>query len=251
MQWPDPGVPSSPGPVLAFVRRVHTFEPPGCGPTVVHCSAGVGRSACYIAIDAMLERIKYDSMIDIYGYVNMMRSQRNFMVQTDEQYMFVYDVLVEAIECGVTELTSREFSAEFKQLTALLDNGRETLLETQFKSLTTMADYGEYDSFSMTAAFANEHKNRSKMIVPFDANRVQLQPLRSHEGSDYMNASYINGYYRPNQFIATQGPTEKTAADFWRMIMDMNCTIIVMLTNLDDKDGNVSSVIFMIFLVSL
>ncbi|XP_012554371.2 receptor-type tyrosine-protein phosphatase delta isoform X1 [Hydra vulgaris] len=235
LQWPDPGVPSCPGPVLAFVRRVHSFEPPGCGPTVVHCSAGVGRSACYIAIDAMLERIKYDNMIDIYGYVNMMRSQRNFMVQTDEQYMFVYDVLVEAIECGVTELTSREFSAEFKQLTALLNNGRETLLETQFKSLSTV---DEYDSSAMTAAYANDHKNRSKVIVPFDSNRVQLQPLRSHEGSDYINASYIDGYYRPSQFIATQGPSEKTAADFWRMIMDINCTIVVMVTNLDDKDGH-------------
>ncbi|XP_065658260.1 receptor-type tyrosine-protein phosphatase S-like [Hydra vulgaris] len=230
LQWPDPGLPSCPGPVLAFVRRVHSFEPPGCRPTVVHCSAGVGRSACYIAIDAMLERIKYDNMIDIYGYVNMMRLQRNFMVQTDEQYMFVYDVLVEAIECGVTELTSREFSAEFKQLTALLNNGRETLLETQFKSLSTV---DEYDSSAMTVAYANEHKNRSKVIVPFDSNRVQLQPLRSHEGSNYINASYINGYYRPCQFITTQGPSEKTVADFWRMIMDVNCTIIVMISNLD------------------
>ncbi|XP_065668138.1 receptor-type tyrosine-protein phosphatase S-like [Hydra vulgaris] len=168
----------------------------------------------------MLERLKYDSMIDIYGYMNMMRSQRNFMVQTDEQYMFVYDVLVEAIECGVTELTSRTFSAEFKQLTALLVNGRETLVKTQFKSFTAMAEDGEHDSSSMTAAFANKHK--------------KLQPSRSHEGSDYMNGSYIDGYYRPNQCIATQGPTEKS--DFWRMIM--NCTILVMLTNLDDKDGN-------------
>ncbi|XP_065658282.1 receptor-type tyrosine-protein phosphatase S-like [Hydra vulgaris] len=135
----------------------------------------------------------------------------------------------------MTELTSREFLAEFKQLTALLNNGRETLLETQFKNLSTV---DEYDSSAMTVAYANEHKNRSKVIVPFDSNRVQLQPLRSHEGSDYINASYVNGYYRPSQFIATQGPSKKTAADFWRMIMDVNCTIIVMVTNLDDKEGH-------------
>ena len=46
-------------------------------------SAGVGKTACFIAIDSMLQRIENDYTVDIYGYVTMMRSQRNFMIQSD------------------------------------------------------------------------------------------------------------------------------------------------------------------------
>ena len=241
LQWPDPGVPENPGPVLAFIRRVRSFDPPGNGPTLVHCSAGVGRSACYIAVDAMLERSKYDSMIDIYGYVTMMRSQRNFMVQTDEQYLFVYDVLVEAIEYGNTEILSNELNAEFKKITELRSNGRETLLETQFKSITLATNYAlDPNLMSVAHSSVNEEKNRCRTIVPFDSNRVVLQTLRSQEGSNYINASYIDGYHAKNTFIATQGPTKETVADFWRMVLEQECSIVVMLSNLEEK-GKVCS----------
>ena len=140
LQWPDPGVPENPGPVLSFVRRVKSHQQPGSGPTLVHCSAGIGRSACFIAIDAMLERLKHDSMIDIYGYITMMRSQRNFMIQTDEQYAFVYDVIVEAIDCGNTEVTVAQFVGEYKKLSELNNNG-ETGLERQFKSIALNNQY--------------------------------------------------------------------------------------------------------------
>ncbi|KAG5286356.1 hypothetical protein AALO_G00013920 [Alosa alosa] len=58
--WPDHGVPEYPTPFLAFLRRVKACNPPDAGPVVVHCSAGVGRTGCFIVIDAMLERIKHE-----------------------------------------------------------------------------------------------------------------------------------------------------------------------------------------------
>jgi len=67
--WPDHGVPDHPAPFLMFLRRVKALNPPDCGPMIVHCSAGVGRTGCFIVIDSMLERIKYDNTIDIYGHV--------------------------------------------------------------------------------------------------------------------------------------------------------------------------------------
>jgi len=89
----------------------------------------------------------------------------------------------------------------------------------------------------LTAAWAapNEGKNRCHTIVPFDSNRVVLQPLRSHEGSDYINASYVDGFHEKNAYIAAQGPTAATVTDFWRMIVEMNCSTIVMLTNTEEK----------------
>jgi len=239
LQWPDPGVPLHYGPVLAFIRRVRSFDPPGCGPALVHCSAGVGRSACFIAIDAMLERLKHDSMIDIYGYVTMMRTQRNFMVQTDEQYIFIYDVLVEAIQHGHTEIQSTELAAVYKSLTELRSNGREPMLELQFNSINATSSYYDQTAFSCAHTSVNESKNRCRTIVPFDHNRVVLQAIYRQENSEYINASYIDGFYRKSAFIATQGPLHNTIADFWRMVMEHDSSIIVMLSNLEEQ-GKVS-----------
>ena len=67
-------------------------------------------------------------------------------------------------------------------------------------------------------------------ILPYESSRVCLQPLRGEEGSDYINASYIDGYRYRNAYIATQGPLNETVEDFWRMLWEHNSTIIVMLT---------------------
>ena len=67
--WPDHGVPDYPGPFLQFLRRIITMNPPDAGPMITHCSAGVGRTGAFIVIDSMLERIKHDKTIDVYGKI--------------------------------------------------------------------------------------------------------------------------------------------------------------------------------------
>jgi netrin-G3 ligand len=61
---------------LMFVHRVKLLNPSDAGPIVVHCSAGVGRTGCFIVIDALLERLKHEKTIDIYGHVTLLRAQR-------------------------------------------------------------------------------------------------------------------------------------------------------------------------------
>lgn len=79
--WPDHGVPDHPAPFLQFLRRVRGCNPQDSGPIVVHCSAGVGRTGCFIVIDSMIERLRHEKSIDIYGHVTCLRAQRNYMVQ--------------------------------------------------------------------------------------------------------------------------------------------------------------------------
>lgn len=86
----------------------------------------------------------------------------------------------------------------------------------------------------------NKHKNRLVHILPLEGTRVCLQPVRGIEGSDYINASFIDGYRYRSAYIATQGPLVDTTDDLWRMLWEHNSTIIVMLTKLKEM-GRVSS----------
>uniref|UniRef100_A0A8D3ADP6 Receptor-type tyrosine-protein phosphatase S n=1 Tax=Scophthalmus maximus TaxID=52904 RepID=A0A8D3ADP6_SCOMX len=228
--WPDHGVPEHPTPFLAFLRRVKACNPPDAGPMVVHCSAGVGRTGCFIVIDAMMERIKHEKTVDIYGHVTLMRAQRNYMVQTEDQYVFIHDALQEAVNCGTTEVPARNLFAYIQKLTQIEGGENVTGMELEFKRLAnTKAHTSRFISANLPC---NKFKNRLVNIMPYESTRVCLQPIRGVEGSDYINASFIDGYRQQKAYIATQGPLAETTEDFWRMLWEHNSTIVVMLTKL-------------------
>ncbi|XP_032884714.1 receptor-type tyrosine-protein phosphatase F isoform X6 [Amblyraja radiata] len=230
MAWPDHGVPEYPTPILAFLRRVQTCNPPDAGPMVVHCSAGVGRTGCFVVIDAMLERVKLEKTVDIYGHVTCMRAQRNYMVQTEDQYIFIHEALLEAATCGNTEVVARSLFAHIQKLGQIPPAETVTAMELEFKRLAnSKAHTSRFISANLTC---NKFKNRLVNIMPYESTRVCLQPIRGVEGSDYINASFIDGYRQQKAYIATQGPLAETTEDFWRMLWEHNSTIIVMLTKL-------------------
>ncbi|XP_034065320.1 receptor-type tyrosine-protein phosphatase F isoform X19 [Gymnodraco acuticeps] len=230
MAWPDHGVPEYPTPILAFLRRVKACNPPDAGPMVVHCSAGVGRTGCFIVIDAMLERMKLEKSVDIYGHVTCMRAQRNYMVQTEDQYIFIHEALLEAATCGNTEVPARNLYAHIQKLTQPPPGETVTAMELEFKRLAnSKAHTSRFISANLPC---NKFKNRLVNIMPFESTRVCLQPIRGVEGSDYINASCIDGYRQQKAYLATQGPLAETTEDFWRMLWEHNSTIVVMLTKL-------------------
>ena len=81
--WPDYGVPESVSPFMTLNRRVMNFWSKDKGPILVHCSAGVGRTGTFIAVDMALEQAKKEGKVDIAGIVCKLRQQRTKMVQTD------------------------------------------------------------------------------------------------------------------------------------------------------------------------
>ncbi|XP_023080509.1 receptor-type tyrosine-protein phosphatase C isoform X4 [Piliocolobus tephrosceles] len=84
----------------------------------------------------------------------------------------------------------------------------------------------------------NQNKNRYVDILPYDYNRVELSEINGDAGSNYINASYIDGFKEPRKYIAAQGPRDETVDDFWRMIWEQKATVIVMVTRCEEGNRN-------------
>ncbi|TNN03423.1 receptor-type tyrosine-protein phosphatase epsilon isoform X1 [Takifugu flavidus] len=232
--WPDFGVPFSPIGMLKFLKKVKAINPPFSGPVVVHCSAGVGRTGTFIVIDAMIEMMHAEQKVDVFGFVSKIREQRSQLVQTDIQYSFIYQALLEYYLYGDTELDVSSLEGHLHKLHNTFVDGDRVGLEEEFKKLTNMRIMKE--NMRMGNLPANMKKNRVLQIIPYDFNRVILSMRRGQEFTDYVNASFIDGYRQKDYYIATQGPLPHTVDDFWRMVWEWKCHSIVMLTQLQERE---------------
>lgn len=96
----------------------------------------------------------------------------------------------------------------------------------------------EAEPSATTTAFKveNKKKNRFPDKLPYDHNRVLLNPLTNGSSSDYINASTVMDHDPRNPaYIVTQGPLAHTAADFWQMVWEQGSVVIVMLTKLQEN----------------
>ncbi|KAL0968339.1 hypothetical protein UPYG_G00265610 [Umbra pygmaea] len=94
--WPEHGVPESSTTLIQFVRAIRATRHDNTT-IVVHCSAGVGRTGVFIALDHLLQHISDHDFVDIYGLVAELRSERMCMVQNLAQYMFLHQSTLELL----------------------------------------------------------------------------------------------------------------------------------------------------------
>lgn len=237
--WPDHGTPDHPLPVISFVKKSSAANPPDSGPIVVHCSAGVGRTGTYIVLDAMLKQIKCRGEVNIFGFLKHIRAQRNFLVQTEEQYIFIHDALLEAIESGETDIPREQFS---RYIEVLQNPDSRTEAETAWKPLIEqfqqVIKFKPRD-FNLVSANkpVNQKKNRCAVLVPIESSRVHLTPRPGEDGSDYVNASWLPGFHSLREFIITQHPLVRE--EFWKMCWDHACQLIVTLSVVDGEEFEV------------
>uniref|UniRef100_A0A0L8HTG5 Protein-tyrosine-phosphatase n=1 Tax=Octopus bimaculoides TaxID=37653 RepID=A0A0L8HTG5_OCTBM len=139
MIWPDYGVPSDPGTVLNFLQMVNEQQEsiPDAGPFVVHCSAGIGRTGTFIVIDMIIDKIKrhgLDCEIDIQKTIQMVRSQRSGLVQTEAQYKFIYLAVQQYIDTSQRLLAEQMSQVDGREYTNIRYAGTTDLQRAMSKT---------------------------------------------------------------------------------------------------------------------
>uniref|UniRef100_A0A7N8Y0J0 protein-tyrosine-phosphatase n=1 Tax=Mastacembelus armatus TaxID=205130 RepID=A0A7N8Y0J0_9TELE len=234
--WPDHGVPYHATGLLSFIRRVKISNPPSAGPIVVHCSAGAGRTGCFIVIDIMLDMAEREGVVDIYNCVKALRSRRINMVQTEEQYIFIHDAILEACLCGETAIPVCEFKAAYYELIRIDSQTNSSHLKDEFQTLNSVTPQPQPEDCSIALLPRNQDKNRFMDGLPPDRCLPFLITIDG-ESSNYINAALMDSYRQPAAFIVTQHPLPNTVKDFWRLVYDYGCTSLVMLNEIDLTQG--------------
>ncbi|XP_070141552.1 tyrosine-protein phosphatase 99A-like [Drosophila kikkawai] len=180
--WPDYGTPDHPLPVLNFIKKSSAANPAEAGPIVVYCSAGVGRTVTYIVLDAILKQIQQKYIVNVFSFMRHIRSRRNFLVQTEEQYISLHDVLMEAIASRETNLLAEQVE-ELKNYTPYLEQQYKNIIQFQPKDIHVASARKQVNSI----------KNRGA-IFPIESSRVHLTPKSGDDGNNYINAFWLNGF---------------------------------------------------------
>ena len=231
--WPDKGVPKKIFEFQLFCEKLKKdIEINKKGTTLIHCSAGIGRTGTlyiilYIMFDLSIEKcndfnIKYEnkykdkSIKHIVKYIIdtilNSRKKRAHMVQTSDQLQFILDIF------DINISNEININKEFKALNiASAENNYTTKVGVNCK------DFNRYEN-----------------ILPFDDSRVKLLPV-SKSGDletceNYVNASYMNSFANSFKVIASDCPNSNNVLNFKRMLKQEQVTIIVMLTGLIEKE---------------
>lgn len=107
-------------------------------------------------------------------------------------------------------------------------------LEREWEALCSYQ--AEPGAWSVGHGEQNSRKNRSDAVVVYDHSRTTLKPENNLGNSDYINASPIMDHDPRNPtYISSQGPLLSTVADFWQMVWESGCVVVVMLTPLSEN----------------
>ncbi|XP_064390830.1 receptor-type tyrosine-protein phosphatase epsilon-like [Halichondria panicea] len=237
--WPDHGVPVDKTSLIHFIQRVRRHHPFfNSSPLLVHCSAGVGRTGTFITLDSMIHMMKTETTLDILPFIRRMRNNRPLMVQTEEQYIFIHEALEEYITCGDTSIAVANLRiaiTKLNRLTTDTDDEYITQFDQQFQVLETVSCKLNAINCTEGKKPYNAKKNRYPQRIPYNVCRVAMKPS-AVKGSDYINASFIDGYKQQKAFIATQTPLKATVTDFWKMVWENKCRAIVMLSDIQKEE---------------
>ncbi|XP_052764503.1 protein draper-like isoform X2 [Mya arenaria] len=231
--WPDKAIPDDVTAMIEFRQRVLSTPSTLNGPTVVHCSAGVGRTGTYIALDILTKEGEAEKAIDIPGCVHKMRQNRPNMVQTLGQYQFLHTAVVYSLPFDCKQIKGENFNEYMNKHTTRVLNKQFELLqhtvETRSKDETEAVDRNKQ----------HLSKNRARADIPGNENRPRLYLNLKPGASDYINAVYIHSFRMKKRYLVAQTPLPETVMDFLTLAVQERCSCIVSFEADMDKQKNI------------
>ncbi|XP_053400714.1 multiple epidermal growth factor-like domains protein 10 [Mercenaria mercenaria] len=133
--WPDKSVPKTIPSLLHFWRKVRQNDENKARTWLIHCSAGVGRTGTFIALDILFEQAEQMGFIDVYQCVKDLREQRVNLVQTHEQYVCLYKVMLELFCLPFKPVNVDVFMTKYHQLLEKDNKSKKLKLLLEYESL--------------------------------------------------------------------------------------------------------------------
>ncbi|XP_056003710.1 receptor-type tyrosine-protein phosphatase T-like [Ostrea edulis] len=230
--WPDHGTPEEVS-LIQFHRAVLKTHQRR-SPLLVHCSAGVGRTGTFIALDTLLEEGRKSGEVNVLEFVKSMREDRMTMVQTVEQYVFLHKALLDGLQGSCTAISESDFQIKVKNMLEETSALNQRQLYCEFKKLLTLKPAYDDEEKEDSKTPENLKKNVSIDILPVSKHRPYLATYVKGR-NDYINAVIVPSFTNPIGFIITQKPLVDTEVDLWRMCMDHETDGIVVLNNKDEE----------------
>ncbi|XP_062573671.1 receptor-type tyrosine-protein phosphatase alpha-like [Saccostrea cucullata] len=227
-RWPDHGVPD-PLNLVVFHRQVLKKALLNKGKyTLVHCSAGIGRTGTYIALDALYREGERNGKINVPMYVRTMRKDRMNMIQGDDQYKAVYLALCESFNGKSRCQTTESFLQELQKQSCYTNCGEvagKSSLSSEFQELLSLRkEYTEKDYDSgrkyLTANYTEE-------VLPVEEFLCYLSYTKGR--NNYYNAVFLQSLTENDSLISAQYPLPDFTEEFLRLIRDFDARVVVFL----------------------
>lgn len=155
-----------------------------------------------------------------------MRSQRSGLVATQDQYKLVYSLVEEFLICGDTVTTMQDFISSHIGQNPL---AVEKKCEAEFATVNQIIPVLSQGDCAGGHRLDNRNKNRSVLVLPPDIHRPYITSFQGNDCTDYINAVFVDGYIRANDFVVTEWPLPNTIQNFWSMVYDHDIATIVVL----------------------
>ncbi|KAJ8980148.1 hypothetical protein NQ317_014642, partial [Molorchus minor] len=217
--WPDHGVPLYSQTLKPFLQKLLKIPNSSKSPLIVHCR--------------MAAR---EGFVDFLAVLEHIRSQRTNMVDNIEQYKLAHLAVLECLFGMETSIACNDDID--KEVTGLIraDGIRKQMrylenTEWQDRAMDTIWEVGK------AGVPDYPEKNRFQEIVPEPQHLMYLSYYPHHDvTSSYINAVKVDGFCNPNRYIVTQQPMPNTLGDFWRLVYERKCGVIISLNKIDCKD---------------
>ncbi|KAF0307727.1 Receptor-type tyrosine-protein phosphatase F [Amphibalanus amphitrite] len=170
-----------------------------------------------------------EQAVDVYRQLTVVRQQRANLCASLAQYQLVHQVLVELLVSPSAAVPAAQLAVRLPQLKSVADGPSQ--LEQQ---LSFLASNPPPASYASARAENLEGKNRSPEILPEDKSRVFLHSCGLRD--NYVNAVFVQGFKKPDAFIATEAPLPKRRHVFWNMVVEKQSQTVVVMNDLEPDD---------------